>query len=401
MFESECWALPSWTCLAKLKRCRLLNQDSPVLSLPSRKRLAPRRALARSDSRLLMSPSPLSASPSSPTISLWQCSSQLLFLTRFHSPRALDRQFANLTAMARALSTFEALPTELQSNIFSYLIGTNAPSGIQHHREHPNIPALHFTNKHQFQLAILHASKTLYAVSKAVLYSTSKWIIIDMDYIDVLLSWGCMDIPFTVLHTQAVKLPQAIMHIRFELPLGRNDRSANPRFTPEPWPASRPHRQNILLAAHDLPAFVRKLRVVDIIHGIHIHTPNVQGPALIVRVHVSPSYPQHLMRILLATFAIFHGPYNFLAITGLEDTAFTLAIETSIRTPRTTPIFNESLILSLQLIRQSYSLPWHAARPHHRTIIALYHGSRGSSFTHRLTMRAPTRSHVSHISARK
>jgi hypothetical protein len=251
--------------------------------------------------------------------------------------------------MARALSTLEALPTELQSNIFSYLVGTNAPSGIKHHPELPDIPALHFTNKHQFQLAILYASKTLYAVSKAVLYSTSKWIIIDMDYIDVLLSWGCMDIPFTVLHPQPVELPQAIMHIRFELPLGRNDRSANPRFTPEPWPASRPHRQNILLAAHNLPAFVRKLLVVDIIHGIHIHTPKVQGPALIVRVHVSPSYPQHLIRILLATFAISHGPYNYLTITGFEDTAFTRIIESSIHTPSPTPIFNASLLLSLHL----------------------------------------------------
>jgi hypothetical protein len=66
-----------------------------------------------------------------------------------------------------APSALGDLPTEIQTIILSYLVGTNASSGSKYHPGHEYADVLQFTNNHQFHPSILRISKSLYDIGKA------------------------------------------------------------------------------------------------------------------------------------------------------------------------------------------------------------------------------------------
>jgi hypothetical protein len=61
-----------------------------------------------------------------------------------------------------------------------------------------------------------------------------------MDHAVLLLGWGCMDIPFTVVDSEAGTLPSGFMHMRVKMTLGRKHHTHTHL---EDWPKVRPHRQ--------------------------------------------------------------------------------------------------------------------------------------------------------------
>jgi hypothetical protein len=188
-----------------------------------------------------------------------------------------------------------------------------------------------------------------------------------MDHAELLLSWGCMDVLFTMVDPEDADLPEGIMRVRVKMTRGVEF----PLALTMPWPQSRSHRQLVLVAAHDVPAFVRKLRIVQLAHGIrcmpdeHFMSDTRESctarkgfHGMSVLVHVSPTYPKRQARELLSAFRALHGPLNEVSIVEFSDTAFTNAIEASISAPRD-PIsdntFHEMLLLVLGLSRQAAS----------------------------------------------
>jgi hypothetical protein len=149
---------------------------------------------------------------------------------------------------------------------------------------------------------------------------------------------------------------------------------------------------------HNLPAFVHKLRIVDLVHGVRempgSHTLSAEhghiwhfilrkGQGLNVLVYVSPEYLEQLMHKPLSEFHVLRAPLNEVTIVGFNNSKFTQDIESSTNAPwgsATRCDLHESLLLTLELPRQADALTfandWRAARPLYRTGVALYDSCR-------------------------
>jgi hypothetical protein len=172
-------------------------------------------------------------------------------------------------------SSFETLPAEAFNNVLGELVGTSNESTRSY--AHPS--RMVFRRTLELHPAILRANRGIFKLAKSWLDLESKWIVFDVDFLNLLKSWVRAVVPFSIADSEdGAVLPEGILHVRMRM------------YTSVPTNG----RGSVVVAEKHLVDFIQCLKII-----MYTHSERVQPNQPLARA------PQGQLGVLAARG--FHG----------------------------------------------------------------------------------------------